>query len=96
MTEPSAFPVCPCDCGCEPDGEWHFEGTGCSCVALGCDCVIDAPGQPACICPELYRMFPMTPSHEENCPLFKPEPWEGAVYYIAPSWSAIPRKWSEE
>ncbi|GAA2321444.1 hypothetical protein GCM10010149_88110 [Nonomuraea roseoviolacea subsp. roseoviolacea] len=34
---------CACNCGCEPDGEWHFEGIGCSCVTLQCDCVIDTP-----------------------------------------------------
>ena len=38
-----ATPVCDCDCGCEPDGEWHFTEPRCVCAALGCPCVTDHP-----------------------------------------------------
>jgi hypothetical protein len=31
-----------CDCGCQNDGEWHWEGSvGCMCAQRGCPCVID-------------------------------------------------------
>ena len=34
-----------CDCGCQNDGEWHWEGSaGCMCAQRGCPCVIDQPG----------------------------------------------------
>lgn len=37
--------ACDCNCGCEPDGLWHFEGgPGCACVALNCSCVTDEAG----------------------------------------------------
>ena len=35
------YEPCACDCGCEPDGHWHFDESRCACVALGCPCVVD-------------------------------------------------------
>lgn len=40
------YESCECDCGCERDGTWHFEGgIGCRCVNLGCVCARDSPGR---------------------------------------------------
>lgn len=39
------YELCECDCGCERDGAWHFEGgIGCRCLNLSCVCVRDSPG----------------------------------------------------
>jgi len=45
MNTPSAPIICACNCGCEPDGDWHFNEPRCVCVNIGCDCVTDEPGK---------------------------------------------------